>query len=125
MLSGHPRAGAHATLDSYGFDTLQRTTTPSMVSNGASPTPETPNSVHFATYKRDARHEVLERQLQEARDEVENWKEKSNSLERRLHDSYNETMKERMRYEDLYSAVTQDQQIQPVRRKRGATKSLG
>lgn len=80
----------------------------------------------FTNTKRETKVEALERQLRQAQTEAEVWKRRSERKEQDLRGSYKETMKWRMKYEDLYGAVLQGVDIGPQGKpKRGATQSLG
>lgn len=89
---------------------------------------ETPTLASFTNNKkRESRVESLEQQLRQTCAEVQVWKEKCEAQEHDLRVSYSETMKWRMEYEDLYSAIIRGQEIHPpkVQAKRHGTKSLG
>lgn len=124
LRGGHPRAGAHAIIDSYSFDGRQRNPNP-LASTGASQVLDASTLAHFTNNRRESELETAERQLQQARVEANIWKEKYEAQGRNLRQSYNETMEWRMKYEDLYSAVIQNQIPQPVRGRREGAKSLG
>lgn len=80
----------------------------------------------FTNTKKETKIEALERQLRQAHAESQVWKRHAERQEQDLRASCKETMDWRMRYEDLYSAVLQDVDIEPeVKPKRGATRSLG
>lgn len=85
---------------------------------------ETASTASFT--KRETKVEALERQLRQAQTVAQVWKRQSEGQEQDLRASYKETMKWRMKYEDLYSAVLQGVHMEPQGKlRRGATQSLG
>lgn len=121
------RGGAYIMLDRFARGTKAGEAATKSVRNEDFPSTEHPAMTSLINNERQSKVDALERQLRQARSEVQMWKEKCEAQERDLRMSYGETMKWRMEYEDLYTAIIRDQEIQPPKGvvKRHGTKSLG
>lgn len=127
----HTRGGAGTTFDSYSGHAKHA----SLDTDTVFARKFEALSMPSYTNDKDARIEALERQLSQARMEARGYKEKFEDRERRLDESYKESMKWRMKYETLYRDVILDQRpgdgFQPEEyfrtssKLRGTTKSLG
>ena len=122
-----PRAGAQVILDSYNRDAQPMHFFQPVDTSEDFPSRGAPTIACFTSNNKETKIEVVERQLRQAQTEAKIWKEKAETQERNLRAAYMETMDWRMKYEDLYSAITQDQEIQPQewRKRHEGTKSLG
>lgn len=123
--SWQERGGALSILDGYARVNVQRAN--HQVSRSEDiPQLEDLTMASFTNTRNETKVELLERQLRRAQAEAQVWKGRSEKQEHDLRTSYEETMKWRMKYEDLYSSVLRGMDTEPnVRQQRGATKSLG
>jgi hypothetical protein len=80
----------------------------------------------FMNNNNETKLEAVERELRQTQTEAQIWKEKSEAQEYNLRAAYTETMEWRMKYEDLFSAVIQNQELQPKEwwKRHEGTKSL-
>lgn len=122
-----PPIDAHVTADGYCCETTSRDVTDPANAIEGLPLLETVTMACFTNDKKESKLDATERKLRQARTEAQIWKEKFETQARDLRVSYSETMEWRMKYEDLYSAVLQDRDVQSseLRVKREGTKSLG
>ncbi len=118
---------SHATAHSCAHDASQQEHLVNMANDEDFLALKAPILTSFANNKRETKLEATQRQLQQARTEVQIWKERCETQEHDLRVAYGETMKWRMEYEDLYSAIIRGQQPLSVgvQVKRHGTKSLG
>lgn len=107
------RAGAHALLDGYNRDAVPRHDPEPSTTGEDFPPHELPTMACFTNNNNETKLEAVERKLRQAQTEAQIWKEKSEAQEHNLRAAYTETMEWRMKYEDLFSAVIQNQELQP------------
>ena len=101
----HTRGGAGAALDNYSGHAKHASLETDIL------LPRKFEALSMPSYMngQEARIEELEQQLSQARAEARNWREKCEAQERKLRESYGETMEWMKKYEDLYSAVIRSQ----------------